>query len=86
MVLMLKGVWGVGCGAGRDWQGHTQPRTSAPGEPRRGLSCGLRVVVGIPHAATGVRELGPAGAWQGQTRAESAAHLGPEQRTPPPCV
>ena len=28
---MLRGVWGVGCGAGRDWEGHTQPRTSAPG-------------------------------------------------------
>lgn len=39
----------------------------------------------LPPGA-GAGELGPAGAWQGQTRAESAAHPGPEQRAPLPCI
>ena len=65
---MLKGAWGVGCGAGRDWQGHTQPRTSAPGKPRRGLSCGLWVVVGLLDAEEVVRSSAPILEFKGEVK------------------
>lgn len=59
---------GGGGEAGRNWQIHTQPKTSATWGAQEGdLSCGPGAVGAIPNAATQgwvPRELGPAGTFQ----------------------